>query len=118
MANVTVNGITYTVEAGTKLGDLLAREQHMSMPCGGHGRCGKCRVAAAGELSDYSDRERDFLSEKEFREGVRLACCAVVEGDCTVQLAGTNAGHHIETCVFCLWIRAGYRHHHIGCPPV
>lgn len=92
MANVTVNGITYTVEAGTKLGDLLAREQHMSMPCGGHGRCGKCRVAAAGELSDYSDRERDFLSEKEFREGVRLACCAVVEGDCTVQLAGTNAG--------------------------
>ena len=64
MANVTVNGITYTVEAGTKLGDLLAREQHMSMPCGGHGRCGKCRVAAAGELSDYSDRERDFLSEK------------------------------------------------------
>ena len=92
MANVMINGIPYTVETGTKLGELLAREQHMGMPCGGHGRCGKCRVVATGDLSDYSDRERALLSEKDLREGVRLACCTVVEGDCTVQLAGANDG--------------------------
>lgn len=79
MANVTVNGITYTVENGTKLGELLAREQHMGMPCGGHGRCGKCRVAATGNLSEPSRRERELLSGSELEDGVRLACCATVE---------------------------------------
>lgn len=101
MAIVKVNGIEYIAAAGTRLGKLLADERligmprlgmpNLGMPCGGHGRCGKCRVTARGALSGLSDTERKFLSEKEIEEGVRLACCTTVEGDCTVYLAGEGS---------------------------
>lgn len=91
MANVTVNGISYTVKPGTRLGDFLARlrssgEAALAMPCGGHGRCGKCRVTAEGQLSVPSEAERRFLSPEEIRQGIRLACCTAIEGDCSVRL--------------------------------
>lgn len=92
MPNVMVNGATYTVEAGTRLGDILAREQRLGMPCGGHGRCGKCRVQTQGSLGPLSDAEKKLLSKEEIAGGVRLACCAAVEGDCTVLLAEGAAG--------------------------
>lgn len=91
MAKVTVNGTEYTVAAGTLLGTLLAGEQLIGMPCGGHGRCGKCRVTVQGNLSALSDTEKSFLSGEEIEKGVRLACCAMVEGDCTVELSVDGA---------------------------
>lgn len=90
MAIVTVNGTAYTVPRGTRLGKLLADKAVMSMPCGGHGRCGKCKVTARGAFSELSDTEKLLLTEAEIRQGIRLACCAVVEGDCSVSL--TKAG--------------------------
>ena len=58
------------------------------MPCAGHGRCGKCRVTASGALSAPSPAERAHLTPEELARGVRLACCARVEGDCRVTLSG------------------------------
>ena len=74
MAIVTVNGTAYTAAEGTRLGKLLAEEQLMGMPCGGHGRCGKCKVMVQGDVSALSDTERRILSKEEIEEGVRLAC--------------------------------------------
>lgn len=101
MAIVRVNGTEYIAAEGTRLGKLLAGEQligmpklgmpKLGMPCGGHGRCGKCRVTARGALSELTDTERRFLSKEEIEAGVRLACCTTVEGDCALYLAGEGS---------------------------
>lgn len=58
-------------------GELLtALLPGLSAPCGGKGRCGKCRVKARGALSPLTEAEKAALSEQEIRGGIRLACQA------------------------------------------
>ncbi len=84
---VTVCGEERTVASGTRLSDLLACD----LPCGGHGKCGKCKVIAHGALSPLSDTERAVLTAGEIAQGVRLACRTTVVGPCTVvRLADTT----------------------------
>lgn len=83
MVNVTVNGVVFQAEPGTLLSALLG--PGLSMPCGGRGRCGKCRVRALGALSPVTAEEKAALTETELREGIRLACCARALGDVTVE---------------------------------
>lgn len=83
---VTVHGKARSVVVGTKLADLL----EMPMPCGGHGKCGKCKVRAEGALSPVTDTERNHLTQAELHDGIRLACCTSVIGDCTVELPEEN----------------------------
>lgn len=61
MIKVTINGVAVPVKSGTRLSDVLNIEK----PCGGHGRCGKCRVRVNG---------RD-----------ELACRYVIDSDVTVE---------------------------------
>ncbi|MBQ8407788.1 MAG: DUF4445 domain-containing protein [Clostridia bacterium] len=77
---VTVDGIPREEEAGILLSELLSREK----PCGGHGKCGKCKVMASGALSPLSESEKRLLSSAEIEQGVRLSCCTYAEGDCQV----------------------------------
>ena len=77
---VTLNGKPMLAVQGMMLSEVVRGE----MPCGGHGKCGKCKVIATGALSPLSDAERAHLSEAELARGVRLACLTSVEGDCTV----------------------------------
>lgn len=57
-------------------------------PCGGQGRCGKCRVTARGDLSPATPEERRHLSPEELADGVRLACLAKVCGpDAAIELS-------------------------------
>lgn len=79
-AAVAVNGETVQAECGQRLASLL----QMEFPCGGHGKCGKCKVIAEGNLSPMGDSERRHLSEEEILRGIRLACQAEVRGDCRV----------------------------------
>jgi len=65
---------------------LLQAGVMLAMPCGGRGRCGKCRVTAHGSLSPVSERERTALSESELAAGVRLACLTRVTGDAVAEL--------------------------------
>ena len=86
---VKVGGDVIPACVGDNLGALLSENglgsgDSFAMPCGGHGRCGKCRVKAAGGVSPLTERERSILSEKEIAEGVRLACLTSVTGDCEV----------------------------------
>ena len=70
------------------LSRLLAQaELYPDYPCGGQGRCGKCRVTARGDLSPVTAQERQLLSPRELDNGVRLACLAQVCGpDAEVEL--------------------------------
>ena len=56
-------------------------------PCGGQGRCGKCRVLAHGDLSPAAPEERRHLSPEALDAGARLACMAQVCGpDADIEL--------------------------------
>lgn len=94
-AEILIDGVKVLCEVGKTVGECLSGD----MPCGGHGRCGKCKVRALGELSPISEREREVLTEKEIKDGVRLACRTLVLGPCTVETAylGSNEKEKIIT---------------------
>ena len=54
---VTVNGEPRLAELGQTLSEIISGER----PCGGHGKCGKCRAVARGELSKLRDQEAFVL---------------------------------------------------------
>lgn len=91
LAKVSVNGTHLEAQMGALLSSVILPHHALEMPCAGYGRCGKCRVVAHGALSALSDAEREHLSPQDISRGVRLACCARVEGDCTVTLEGAAA---------------------------
>ena len=67
-------------------GELLtALLPGINAPCGGKGRCGKCRVKARGALSQPAAAERAALGEQALAEGVRLACQARALGEVEVE---------------------------------
>ena len=92
MAVVTLNGTSHTCPVGTSLGTLLSHHGQGTMPCGGHGKCGKCLITVKGEVSAPSDDEKRILSAQELERGVRLACRTTVLGDCTVTTAEQGKG--------------------------
>ena len=79
-ATVLLNGKAVSVARGATLSAVIG----MEAPCGGHGKCGKCKVIATGSLSPVSDTERAHLTEQELKDNVRLACRTLVMGNCTV----------------------------------
>jgi uncharacterized 2Fe-2S/4Fe-4S cluster protein (DUF4445 family) len=55
--------------------------------CGGAGSCGSCKVQVlAGQVSEVTDADEEFLTEQELAEGYRLACRAVPRSDCKVRV--------------------------------
>ncbi|MBQ8381734.1 MAG: DUF4445 domain-containing protein [Clostridia bacterium] len=97
MPTVLFNDVSYTVPAGSRISDLPPYKETAALPCGGHGKCGKCKVTATGNLSPLSETERESLTSDEITAGVRLACCTTVEGDCAVRLSGDRAASVIRT---------------------
>lgn len=88
MPELIVNGKSCRTAREVLLGESLAAAGFpVPQPCGGGGRCGKCRVTARGALSPVTEQERLHLTEDELAGGVRLACQAVVQGDCEVCLS-------------------------------
>ena len=84
MATIWINGVPQAVSVGTRLSEVLSRAPH---PCGGKGVCGKCRIHAVGALSPLSAEEERHLTAFEIADGMRLSCCARIEGDCHVTLS-------------------------------
>ena len=89
---VTLNGTDHTCEVGTSLGTLLSHHGQGTMPCGGHGKCGKCLITVKGEVSEPTADEKRILSDDELSGGIRLACRTNVLGDCTVTTAEQGNG--------------------------
>ena len=77
---VKLNGKTIRATAGMTLSEIIGGEK----PCGGHGKCGKCKITVKGKLSEPSESELKLLSPDELASGVRLACIACALGDCAV----------------------------------
>ena len=91
-AVVMLNGKPISCPVGTCLGDLLSHHGQGTMPCGGHGKCGKCLVTVTGAVSDPTEDEKRILSPEELAKGIRLACRVTVLGDCTAVTAEQGKG--------------------------
>ncbi len=71
------------VEIGTLLSDAAVQAGvTLNLPCGGQGRCGRCRVQV--EHGAISHRSGTRLTSAEISEGWALGCQAVVKGDAVV----------------------------------
>ena len=62
-------------ENGQKIGEIL----NMDFPCGGHGKCGKCKVKIKSPRLPHSGRELQSLSTEEIKQGIHLACITPVQ---------------------------------------
>lgn len=88
---MNVNKIKITTEDGViyaSSGDILSEVIGGEKPCGGHGKCGKCKFFVSGAVSEISDSERALLTPCEIEDGLRLSCMTRVYGDCSVRLCG------------------------------
>ncbi len=72
-------------QGGTVLEALRRAGIEVESPCGGEGVCGKCRIRVE-EPECVPETPHRLLPAHEAREGWRLACLLVPEGDLTVHL--------------------------------
>ncbi len=90
---VIVNGEPRSARIGSPLSEIIAGEK----PCGGHGKCGKCKVWASGKLSSPSNAELKLLTKDELAGGIRLSCCTLAEGDCEIKSLAASSEAQIVT---------------------
>ena len=84
-------------EAGSVLIDALREHGvRIDAPCGGSGRCGKCRVRVVSGDLPVTVEDRGFLSEREIASGVRLACTARPMSDLRIRVLA-KPGKQIAT---------------------
>lgn len=76
---------------GSNLYHALAAEKLMDAPCGGMGKCGKCRARILSPVPPAAAGEQGFFTEQELCDGWRLACLHEVCGDTAVELAAQEA---------------------------
>jgi len=85
---VDVNGKKQmTVKGGSKLLGTLA-DQGIFLPsaCGGRGSCGACKCQVNSDVGPHLPTETPYLTDKEVKANVRLACQVKVKADIKVQI--------------------------------
>ena len=81
-------GQSFCARPGERLSNLLkAAGVYLSEPCGGVGRCGKCKVLVLRGKAGVTEADRRFFDEKELAQGCRLACTLRVEDDLLLRLS-------------------------------
>ncbi|NLM45581.1 MAG: DUF4445 domain-containing protein [Firmicutes bacterium] len=96
--NVTFpGGLRLTVAAGTTLKEIMNKAGiNFDFPCGGRGRCGKCKVLLTAGAGEPTAEDRKALSAEELAQGIRLACMTKVQSDLQVEfLSEKNIRHQI-----------------------
>jgi uncharacterized 2Fe-2S/4Fe-4S cluster protein (DUF4445 family) len=74
---------TVEVATGTLLSDAIAQAGiSLNLPCGGQGRCGRCRIII--ETGQVERRSSSRISSVELEQGYALACQTTVHGDLQV----------------------------------
>lgn len=88
---VTINeyGKVHKIAAtkGERLKAILDRAgARYALPCGGAGRCGRCRIRFLKGAPISGSYEETFLSDEETKAGIRILCRTVIYEDCEVEL--------------------------------
>lgn len=77
------SGKSVEVEIGTVLLDAARKaDLEIPIPCGGQGRCGRCKVLVEHGAVDQPSTV--YLSAEELKQGYVQACQAVVEGNAVI----------------------------------
>ncbi|MHB0969264.1 MAG: 2Fe-2S iron-sulfur cluster-binding protein [Thermoanaerobaculia bacterium] len=90
MAAITFTPLSIRAEARDEetILDVARRSQTpLGSACGGIGVCARCRVRivnGAEHLTGPTTIEKRVAGERDFAEDERLACQAIVKGDCSV----------------------------------
>ena len=72
----------------------------LSSICGGHGKCGNCRVQVVeGLVDEPSDADREHLSQEELGDGLRLACQTSPQSDCVLFVSPESLGSAMRSQV-------------------
>lgn len=66
-------------------------------PCGGGGRCGKCKIKISGNVIPISNEEGKFLSKDEIEGSIRLACFMPLMDSQVIDLRNANTKQSIMT---------------------
>lgn len=88
---VSVKGVgedkIYFLSPGESIFEMLMRQENIFLSfCGGKGLCGRCRIQFVGQAPLPKAEERRFFSPDELRAGMRLACLAKPNADCSIIL--------------------------------
>lgn len=76
-----------TANVGGKLLNALADNGiFVSSACGGGGACGQCRVKVTEGGGDILPTEKNHISRKQEKEGMRLSCQTAVKQDMKIEL--------------------------------
>src|SRR5574340_29119 len=92
-------GKTIHVERGAPLHDVLF-PYGVEFPCGGRGRCARCRVRLLEGTLDPTPEEVRILGAAEIAAGWRLACHAHAAGDLTIEIAQWETAILADSSVF------------------
>ncbi|HAA89525.1 MAG TPA: ferredoxin [Peptococcaceae bacterium] len=83
------------VPAGMTLKEVINTARlDFDFPCGGRGKCGKCRVKILDGAGQPTPVEEKHLEREEIEQGIRLACMTVVQGDLVVELPYQETPKH------------------------
>ncbi|MBN1625133.1 MAG: DUF4445 domain-containing protein [Deltaproteobacteria bacterium] len=83
--SVNVSNGSSVLDAARKAGINITSD------CGGHGKCGQCRIMIhKGDVSPLNVRERTLLSEKDIDDEYRLACQCKPSSDLKVFIPETS----------------------------
>ncbi len=74
----------FATDGETLLAVLRRIDAYFSAPCGGNSQCGKCLVRFTMGATPPSEKDLQKLTPEQLADGWRLACAAVIHGDCTV----------------------------------
>jgi len=59
-------------------------------PCGGRGKCGKCRVQFTAGASEPNEAEAGIFSAEELEAGWRLSCQSRISAECVIRVPETS----------------------------
>ena len=85
--NVLPNNLWLNIPAGDTVFDALKNHDvDLKSECNGLGKCGKCKVRILSSIEEISQDERNFISQEEIDQGVRLACRTPVTSKMVIQI--------------------------------
>jgi len=70
----------------TLLSGLIGEKVYIPSACGGRGSCGYCKITVVSGGGPLLPTETPFLTRKEARSGVRLACQVKIREDITIRV--------------------------------
>ncbi len=89
---IHVNGKTRSLisDHGLYISEILQKNNiPLSTPCGGYGTCGKCKIKFNSSSPVPSPADIKQFSEKELKNGLRLACQHILHTDAELSLDNT-----------------------------